>query len=252
MQIQSISKAAAQLQTPALVVAIPAVEAGTVVFAETLLADLDKAANGYFTTQGDAGRLPKKAGEVRTFFDVDGIAAASVVVVAVKTTQAGLAALAKTACQYARNYHLDEMTLAVFNQQWKHQDAMLSAKEIAAVLAQQLLHADYRFSGFKAKQPEKPALSVNLLASDADKGVKQGIKQGVAIAGGMNLLRDLGNLPGNVCTPKYLAKRAKKLAKQYDSLSVKVLDKKKIADLGMGSLLSVSCRCPKAPSSRRG
>ena len=51
--------------------------------------------------------------------------------------------------------------------------------------------------------------------------------------------KKLVNLPGNVCTPSYLAKEAKALGRKYDALSVSVLDEKKMASMGMGSLLSV-------------
>ena len=55
----------------------------------------------------------------------------------------------------------------------------------------------------------------------------------------MDLTRDLGNLPGNVCTPAYLANTAKKLAKDW-KLKVEVLGQKQLEALRMGSFLSVT------------
>jgi leucyl aminopeptidase len=55
----------------------------------------------------------------------------------------------------------------------------------------------------------------------------------------MDLTRDLGNLPGNVCTPTYLGETAKKLAKDFD-MKVEVLGLKQLEALKMGSLLSVT------------
>jgi leucyl aminopeptidase len=46
-------------------------------------------------------------------------------------------------------------------------------------------------------------------------------------------------LPANVCTPSYLAKEGRSLGRRFEKLSVSILDEKKMADLGMGSLLSV-------------
>lgn len=63
---------------------------------------------------------------------------------------------------------------------------------------------------------------------------------GAAIAKGTSLCRDLGNFPGNVCTPSYLAKEAKRLARGNKQLSCKILEEKDMKALGMGSLLSVS------------
>jgi len=68
---------------------------------------------------------------------------------------------------------------------------------------------------------------------------RRAAKAGLAINNGKNLAKDLGNMPGNVCTPSFLASRAKKLVKSH-GLKVKVLSEKEMETLGMGSLLSVS------------
>ena len=68
---------------------------------------------------------------------------------------------------------------------------------------------------------------------------KQSLSVGATIGNGANLTRELVNLPGNVCTPSYLAKEGRALGRKYDKLSVSVLDEKKMASMGMGSLLSV-------------
>ena len=62
---------------------------------------------------------------------------------------------------------------------------------------------------------------------------------GVSISNGKTVAKNLANMPGNVCTPKFLAKHAKKLGKSHD-LDVTVLNEKEMDKLGMGSLLSVS------------
>jgi leucyl aminopeptidase len=56
----------------------------------------------------------------------------------------------------------------------------------------------------------------------------------------MNNAKELGNLPGNICTPSYLAKQAKTLGRSNSKLSVSILEEKKMRELGMGSLLSVT------------
>jgi len=68
---------------------------------------------------------------------------------------------------------------------------------------------------------------------------RQGAATGLAISNGKTLAKNLANMPGNVCTPTYLAAQARKLGKSHD-LKVKVLSEKEMATLGMGSLLSVS------------
>ena len=53
------------------------------------------------------------------------------------------------------------------------------------------------------------------------------------------MAKDLGNLPGNICTPTYLGKQAKQLAKDY-GFKVEVLDRAQIEELGMGAFLGVA------------
>jgi leucyl aminopeptidase len=54
------------------------------------------------------------------------------------------------------------------------------------------------------------------------------------------MARDLGNLPGNICTPSYIARQAKQLARGQKNLKVNVLEEADMRELKMGSLLSVS------------
>ncbi|PCI21510.1 MAG: leucyl aminopeptidase [Piscirickettsiaceae bacterium] len=61
-----------------------------------------------------------------------------------------------------------------------------------------------------------------------------------SIANGIDSAKKLADLPGNYCTPTYLADTAKALGKKHKSLKVTVLDEAKMEKLGMGSLLSVS------------
>lgn len=75
---------------------------------------------------------------------------------------------------------------------------------------------------------------------------KEAVAQGLALANGIDLTKELGNLPGNVCTPTYLANTAKKLAKEF-KLTVEVLDRKQLEALKMGSFLSVARGGGEAP-----
>ncbi len=102
----------------------------------------------------------------------------------------------------------------------------------------------YAFTEMKGKPPENgPDLeTVDLFLTDkADQEpVAKAIAEGEALSIGISTARDLGNLPGNVCTPTYLADQAKQLAKDYDSITTKVLNEKEIENLGMGAFMSVT------------
>lgn len=101
----------------------------------------------------------------------------------------------------------------------------------------------YRFDQLKSKpNNQRRALRRVVLAvpkrSDLGSG-ERAIQEGQAIADGVNLARDLGNLPGNICTPTYLAEQAIEIGKQY-GLKTTVLGKEDMQKLGMGALLSVA------------
>ncbi len=66
------------------------------------------------------------------------------------------------------------------------------------------------------------------------------VNEGLAIAQGVQLAKDLGNLPGNICTPTYLAETAVAMGNEYDSITTEILEAADMAKLGMGSLLSVA------------
>lgn len=101
----------------------------------------------------------------------------------------------------------------------------------------------YRFDHYKSKKNEvrRPLRKLTLaVESRADLAVAESaLAQGQAIAAGMSFAKDLGNLPGNVCTPSYLAEQATALAKE-PGLKAEVLDLADMEKLGMGSLLSVA------------
>ncbi|ROH87888.1 leucyl aminopeptidase [Stagnimonas aquatica] len=108
--------------------------------------------------------------------------------------------------------------------------------------------AYYRFDAMKGAQAREalPAYKLERLTfdvprrSDLPSGEK-GLAEALAIAKGVALAKDLGNLPGNVCTPSYLAETGLKLAAESGGLiSTRILEEADMEKLGMGSLLSVS------------
>ncbi|MFO7603550.1 MAG: leucyl aminopeptidase, partial [Gammaproteobacteria bacterium] len=116
---------------------------------------------------------------------------------------------------------------------------------IARQLIETLGHASYRFNVLKTidKDDKPPALkSVSFYLTDpaAEGPLKQVLAQAEAINHGIRLCKDLANLPGNICTPSYLADQAEQLAGQFKSIKTTILDEKEMEKLGMGALLSVS------------
>jgi leucyl aminopeptidase len=101
----------------------------------------------------------------------------------------------------------------------------------------------YRYTQTKSSKDSAPAItSLSLLVDSAANKTELDIaaKQGQAIANGMSLARNLGDLPGNICTPTYLANKAVELGKKHEKINTTILDEADMAELGMHSLLSVS------------
>ncbi len=118
-------------------------------------------------------------------------------------------------------------------------DAEWQARQTVEILIASQHRADSQKS--KPTEPSFILKKVTLgFTKTTSTSASQGIAIGQAIAKGVDLARELGNLPGNVCTPTYLASEAKRLARGQARLSVKVLEEKTMKELGMGSLLSVS------------
>lgn len=113
------------------------------------------------------------------------------------------------------------------------------SRQAAKIFANSL----YQFTQLKSKKT--PVINLKkgtyLVAEKGQtKAVGEALNDGTAIAAGMALAKDLGNLPGNICTPTYLTQEAKKMAKGKPKLTAKALNEKQMRDLKMGSLLSVS------------
>lgn len=101
----------------------------------------------------------------------------------------------------------------------------------------------YQFDDLKSNKTDAPKLTriqFGLNDRSQSSAVETAITQGQAIGRGKQLAKTLGNLPGNICTPTYLAEQAQQFAKNHKTISTSILDEKQMQDLGMGSLLSVS------------
>lgn len=115
---------------------------------------------------------------------------------------------------------------------WKIRQAVIASQDTL-----------YRFDRLKSKPEEvrRPLRKLTFqVASRTDLPAAEAVlTEGLAIASGMTLAKDLGNLPGNICTPTHLAKEARQLAKSH-GLSVDVLERVDMEKLGMNTLLSVA------------
>jgi len=100
----------------------------------------------------------------------------------------------------------------------------------------------YLFQNTKSiKDPATELKKVTISVTHESKAqAETGLTQGIAIAKGMDLTKLLADLPGNHCTPSYLAEQATIIASNSNNMSVEILEESDMEALGMGSFLSVS------------
>ena len=100
----------------------------------------------------------------------------------------------------------------------------------------------YRFDQLKSKKEEdrRPLRKLTFCVARSEVATAElALAEGRAIAAGQKLMKDLANLPGNFCTPTYLAQQAKVLAKEF-GLDIEVLERTDMEKLGMNTLLAVA------------
>lgn len=140
-------------------------------------------------------------------------------------------ALSTTQIKQATSF-LPEMAVAQHDLPWKIKQAVIVAAD-----------AMYVFDHYKSTKEPKPNLrEMNWYApkDNTYKACEVALNQAICISDGIEFTKNLANVPSNICTPTYLAAEAKKLGQQYKNLTVKVLDEKAMAKLGMGAMLAVT------------
>ena len=205
---------------------------------------VDKAAKGYLKKVLKRGDIQGKANQLLVLHDVPNINAARVVLVglgaAANMDSARYAGIAKSVIGCLKSISVKNSLCCLLEVDVPDRD--LSWK--AARLVETFEAGRYSFTEMKGKPPESsgPLESIEFFAIEKDQTeeINAAIYAAEGLTRGINAAKTLGNLPGNVCTPTYLADQAKQLAKDYDSITTKILEEKDIEKLGMGAFMSVT------------
>ena len=202
---------------------------------------LDSLSNGFITKVLHRGDISGETGDALMLHDVPGLKSERVLLV-------GCGKIAELTHQrFTTIVSNISSTLSKAN----IKNAVVSIADLASktlsntmqirLATEALLQENYRFSELKKDtHPSLTKVSLHLDDKRAMKKARLAVEIGKAIGLGRNTARDLGNLPGNICTPTYLAKQANNYDKSYSKLKTTVLNQKEMEKLGMGSLLSVS------------
>lgn len=148
-----------------------------------------------------------------------------------RANRSAMQAVLKTTSLEIANY-LAELPCRKQSVEWMVEQAVLIAQECA-----------YRFDSFKRLEKEEGLqLQKIVLAVPRRKDLAEGeygLEQGIALANGIKLTKSLANLPANICTPEYLAEKARELANRTNA-EVDILGTNEIEKEDMQALLAVA------------
>jgi leucyl aminopeptidase len=211
----------------------------------TAAQEIDAASNGLISQVIERGDMDGKLDATLILHHVPGVMCERVLLVGLgkeeefaekqycKAVRAGVKALGKSGANNVTSF-LAELPVRE-----------LGIRRKVAYLTETTLDATYKFDAIKKKDvkpmPKKGIAKfiINVELSSEIQEAEAGLLDAQALAAGVGLAKDLGNLPPNVCTPSYLADQALTLAKTY-GFKVEVLEREALQKLGMGSFLGVS------------
>ena len=228
---------ATALATPVLVLGV--FEDGTL---PACTADVDQATGRAISRIVKAGDIKGKLGDGLLLQKISGCRAERLLLIGLgkpKELDAKKYATAlRATCKLLQQYQLATSVVTLASLDIKD----CKAERKATLLSRLFVHGQYRYYTTKPKatklfQLEQVTL---LLADTGDRASAQrGLATGAATGRAMNVARELGNLPANICTPTYLGKQAQQLAKRHKQLTTQVLSEAQMKRLGMHCLLSV-------------
>ena len=222
--------------------ASPAIVVG--VFEDKSLSDaaarVDTASGGAIKRLLDSGDINGRIGSSGLLFGLPGVTAARVLVVGLgeakkfdaarfqrANTEAARALKALPIASAAS--WLTQVDVTGRDAEWKLRTAAAASD-----------HATYQYTAtFKPKDKPK-ADQLGAIAFAGEAAHEGALARAPALANGVRIARELGNLPPNICNPAYLAEQAKKVAADHAGVSCEILEREDMAKLGMGSLLGVA------------
>jgi len=205
---------------------------------------LDQASDGYLSTLIRRGDIEGKLGQTLLLYNVPGTLSDRILLVGCgrerELNTQKYAKIIATATQALNDggsmeavFYLTDINIKGQDSAWKVNQLILNVEDTL-----------YRFDQLKsAKDDLRRPLRKVIISIPSRRELSEcedAMKTAQAIAKGISTAKDLGNLPGNICTPTYLAEQAKALGKQHAQLTTTVLEESDMEELGMGALLSVS------------
>ena len=206
--------------------------------------DIDKASKGFIRNHIKSGDLNGQLGRTFLLTSIDGVKAQRILVVGLgKVSSFGISQF-RQATSAAINILKSSKVANLVNYLTLEEVEGINPYYLSRYSIQTVGDMLYRFNKMKSGHQNKSIILKRIglalrTKSDASK-VMLGAKHADAIIAGMNLAKDLGNLPPNICTPSYLARTAQRLTRENKNIQTHVMSEAAMKRLGMHSLLSVT------------
>jgi len=115
----------------------------------------------------------------------------------------------------------------------------IASEENASAFIEGFVLNGYRFDQYKSNKEDKPKAVAEIQICSSPKIAEKVISETLEICKATIFARDLVNMPPLDCTPSFLVRKAKELAKR-SKLAIQVLDRERLKKMGANSLLSVA------------
>lgn len=207
-------------------------------------AAVDKISDGYLGDILGKGDMDGKTGRTLMLYGVPGLACERILLVGCgkreEFDRRSYRKVLAAAVTLLNDTHITAALCALPALAPEGMDPYRSVRDAVAVCADNVYHYD------QTKREKKPPrsllehLELWVTKEQDTETAHQAARHGDVTAQGVAFAKDLSNLPGNICTPTYLADRAIELGRDHPDLRVEILEEKDLEALGMGALLSVS------------
>ena len=192
----------------------------------------------------DCGEISGKFAEFTLFHGVDGFSASRILVAGAgkpgKLTASGMAKLSGAAVRFLRGKGIAKAALAL--------DAEFSGPEWIEAAARGAVVASWEPDYLKTAREDlgKHVAEFTIAVTNADAAAESAAERGSILGAAANVTRDIAVEPPNRLYPLALAERARAVATAA-GLTIDILDRDRMTQLGMGALLGVALGSAQPP-----
>lgn len=204
---------------------------------------LDEVSKGYLGRIVDQGDMEGRVSTALLLHGIPGIDSKRVLLIGLgKEEEFGekvFLSAVRTAFKALQSTSAKDASLYLTELPVKGRDIAWNVLQTVLLAEESVYHFDRLKSKLEEHQPSLAKVDIDITDISTSAAAETALQQGLAIAHGMKVTKDLGNLAPNICTPSYLAGQAEEMARTFN-LKFSVLEEKDMEELGMGALLAVA------------